>query len=77
VKDYLIWLTGGQFINGTMTDAEAARLMETYKSQAAGVQSFTDTDGQLLLTMDSIQALSINEPGAKKAIGYDQNTGKS
>jgi hypothetical protein len=69
MKDYTIWLKSGGSISGTMEDSEAARLKKFFKL-VGEMDSFTDTDGELLLSSNSIIAVSLNAVNAKQRVGF-------
>lgn len=72
MKDYILWLSSGESIYGTMEDSEYERLESLYLNNHGGRQKFTDTDGVLLLNLNDVLAVGINNPIniKKKEVGF-------
>lgn len=73
MKDYILWLTSGESIYGTVEDAEYERIETLYLSNQGGRQKILDTDGILLVDFNNVLAVGINEPiknNTKKEVGF-------
>lgn len=70
MKDYVVFLSSGESICGTMEDPQAARLKKAFCGQMPGVQEFIDTEGFFLLEVKNIVALVLNHDLDKKEIGF-------
>lgn len=62
MKDYILWLSSGESIYGTMEDSEYGRLESLYLNNQGGRQKFTNKDGVLLLNLNDVVAVGINNP---------------
>lgn len=76
MKDYLIWLSSGSCIEGSMEDSEAQKLKEIFKEKfhCQGISEFKDTDGDLLVDMAKVEAVSINKATGKDKLGFKTET---
>lgn len=57
MKDYTIWLKGGQVIYGTCEDGTARRISNMPKR----IMKFTDSDGDVVIRRDAIHAIAVSE----------------
>lgn len=62
MKDYIIFLTSGESIFGTMSDTAARKLKMDYIECAQSRRVYKDTEGELLLDMSKVAALAVNKP---------------
>ncbi|MCH3962986.1 MAG: hypothetical protein LKE46_01810 [Clostridium sp.] len=77
MKDYLIWLNGGNSLGGTAEENELIKLKENYKKAESGKQAdnyvcyeLKDTDGVTYVNLFNIQAIAITECTGNKDIGF-------
>lgn len=70
MKDYVVFLSSGESVCGTMEDSKAAGLKKAFVDKMPGIQEFTDTEGVFLLEVQNIVALVLNHDLDKKEIGF-------
>lgn len=75
MKSYMIWLKGGETINGTM-DADSAEALRRRIGDKSAVFLFNDGDGDLVaVDIEQIAAFSYRDEDATKAprVGFGVN----
>lgn len=78
MKDYIIWLNGGNSLGGTAEESELMKLKENYKNAESGKQDddyvcyeLKDTDGVTYVNLFNIQAIAITKCTENKDIGFN------
>lgn len=78
MKDYLIWLNGGNCISGTAGEDELIKLKEYYKKVSSEkfydeheYYEFEDADGVVCVNLFSIQGIAIMKCTENKDIGFN------
>lgn len=70
MKDYIIWLTSGETISGTMTDEEADRLKNWLVTNPHEPQEFVDTEGSFIVRPERIEAIAVNMVIEHNTLGF-------
>lgn len=74
MKDYTIWLNGGNSIGGTAKEADLIELKEYFKKVKQGEThsgyEFKDTEGIVCVSLSDIQAIAITKCTENKDIGF-------
>lgn len=75
MKDYTIWLNGGNSIGGTAEESDLISLKEYFKKVKRGESysrcEFNDTDGIVCLNLSDVQAIAIMKCSQNKDIGFN------
>lgn len=75
MKNYVIWLNGGNCINGTAEESELINFKEYFKKVKRGESysgcEFNDTDGIVCLNLSDVQAIAIMKCSQNKDIGFN------
>ena len=76
MKDYLIMFKSGDYISGTMNEAEAEKLKQWFKSRHMELGEFIDTEGVLIVDASQIVAVVINDCEDTNPAGFKTNIGQ-
>lgn len=62
MKEYIIWLQGGNCIKGRISEEEAGKLLAYYnKTFKKPLYTFTDKDGIVVVDMKKVLAIGFND----------------
>lgn len=76
MKDYVIWLKGGNSIEGTASEDTLDILIKGWKEKKCGFLSkhklvlFKDEDGKTIIDLKEIQGIAINNQNDNKNLGF-------
>lgn len=62
-KDYVIWLEGGECLEGTINDETAEHLKAVFSEDPPSTQiiEFNDSDGEVMICCNKIMAIGLNQ----------------
>ena len=69
MKDYLIWLDGGQCIEGTAQESVLNELVSAWTDNNKWFK-FEDLDGCTILKLEKVEAIGINNKTEFKSVGF-------
>jgi hypothetical protein len=72
MKDYLIWLKSGEYINGTAKENTLKMLWDRFNNHEDGKEiiSFIDEDGAVIFDMDRVEAIAVNKCFEDRKAGF-------
>lgn len=70
MKDYLIWLSSGECIEGTAKESILKDLQQRFKDKSDDIVSFSDTDGEVTINMNRVEAMAINNQLIENEAGF-------
>ncbi|PRR85973.1 hypothetical protein [Clostridium luticellarii] len=77
MKDYTIWLKGGNSIGGTAKEDDLIGLKECFKKvkhRSYSGYEFEDTEGIVCVCLSDVQAIAITECTENKDIGFNTDS---